>query len=73
MENEQFFFSWDLYLHKPSRASIKARTAQRSSSMIKPSMISEAGKSFARNTRLNEPQCCHCGWRGAHAPQCPFK
>ena len=19
------------------------------------------------------PQCCHCGWRGAHAPTCPFK
>ncbi|KAI0931639.1 hypothetical protein AcW2_000483 [Taiwanofungus camphoratus] len=19
------------------------------------------------------PQCCHCGWRGAHAPACPFK
>lgn len=21
----------------------------------------------------NAPQCCHCGWRGAHAPTCPFK
>jgi hypothetical protein len=21
----------------------------------------------------NGPQCCHCGWRGAHAPDCPFK
>ncbi|OCH95723.1 hypothetical protein OBBRIDRAFT_720123 [Obba rivulosa] len=21
----------------------------------------------------NLPQCCHCGWRGAHAPTCPFK
>ncbi|KAG7439374.1 uncharacterized protein BT62DRAFT_1081639 [Guyanagaster necrorhizus] len=20
----------------------------------------------------SEPQCCHCGWRGAHAPGCPF-
>ncbi|EKM55379.1 uncharacterized protein PHACADRAFT_255967 [Phanerochaete carnosa HHB-10118-sp] len=19
------------------------------------------------------PQCCHCGWRGKHAPTCPFK
>ncbi|KAJ7082014.1 hypothetical protein B0H15DRAFT_853160 [Mycena belliarum] len=19
------------------------------------------------------PQCCHCGWRGEHAPNCPFK
>ena len=18
------------------------------------------------------PQCCHCGWRGAHEPSCPF-
>ncbi|KAK0209337.1 hypothetical protein DFS33DRAFT_1309394 [Desarmillaria ectypa] len=23
--------------------------------------------------RTSEPQCCHCGWRGAHAPGCPFK
>ncbi|PBK73317.1 hypothetical protein ARMSODRAFT_952337 [Armillaria solidipes] len=45
----------------------------RLSSAIRPSVISEAGKSVARNTRHNEPQCCHCGWRGAHAPQCPFK
>ncbi|KAK0452170.1 uncharacterized protein EV420DRAFT_1559264, partial [Desarmillaria tabescens] len=22
---------------------------------------------------VSEPQCCHCGWRGAHAPGCPFK
>ncbi|PBK80036.1 hypothetical protein ARMGADRAFT_94120 [Armillaria gallica] len=22
---------------------------------------------------ISEPQCCHCGWRGAHAPGCPFK
>ncbi|OSX67190.1 hypothetical protein POSPLADRAFT_1122466, partial [Postia placenta MAD-698-R-SB12] len=21
----------------------------------------------------NLPQCCHCGWRGDHAPTCPFK
>ncbi|KAI6159341.1 hypothetical protein EDD17DRAFT_1486826, partial [Pisolithus thermaeus] len=21
----------------------------------------------------NAPQCCHCGWRGAHAPHCPFR
>ncbi|KAF8346097.1 hypothetical protein F5887DRAFT_962637 [Amanita rubescens] len=19
------------------------------------------------------PQCCHCGYRGAHSPTCPFK
>ncbi|KAF9235380.1 hypothetical protein BU15DRAFT_51444 [Melanogaster broomeanus] len=19
------------------------------------------------------PQCCHCGWRGSHAPTCPFR
>ncbi|KAI9566307.1 hypothetical protein HD554DRAFT_2025693 [Boletus coccyginus] len=21
----------------------------------------------------NAPQCCHCGWRGAHSPSCPFR
>ncbi|KIM82195.1 hypothetical protein PILCRDRAFT_820567 [Piloderma croceum F 1598] len=21
----------------------------------------------------SSPQCCHCGWRGSHAPNCPFK
>ncbi|TFK89868.1 hypothetical protein K466DRAFT_485883 [Polyporus arcularius HHB13444] len=24
-------------------------------------------------TAASSPQCCHCGWRGAHAPTCPFK
>ncbi|KAF8224879.1 hypothetical protein L208DRAFT_1409387 [Tricholoma matsutake] len=19
------------------------------------------------------PQCCHCGYRGSHAPTCPFR
>ncbi|KZT08771.1 uncharacterized protein LAESUDRAFT_648545 [Laetiporus sulphureus 93-53] len=29
----------------------------------------------AQSTPLNYnlPQCCHCGWRGDHAPTCPFK
>ncbi|KAK7453423.1 hypothetical protein VKT23_011690 [Stygiomarasmius scandens] len=26
-----------------------------------------------RNNVHSAPQCCHCGWRGAHAPNCPFK
>ncbi|KAF8167218.1 hypothetical protein B0H34DRAFT_680875 [Crassisporium funariophilum] len=21
----------------------------------------------------SSPQCCHCGWRGSHSPNCPFK
>ncbi|KAI0082736.1 hypothetical protein K474DRAFT_1585337 [Panus rudis PR-1116 ss-1] len=21
----------------------------------------------------SQPQCCHCGYRGSHAPNCPFK
>ncbi|XP_006453874.1 hypothetical protein AGABI2DRAFT_63000 [Agaricus bisporus var. bisporus H97] len=21
----------------------------------------------------SSPQCCHCGWRGTHAPDCPFR
>lgn len=21
---------------------------------------------------MSSPQCCHCGWRGKHAPNCPF-
>ncbi|KDR85918.1 hypothetical protein GALMADRAFT_393053 [Galerina marginata CBS 339.88] len=20
----------------------------------------------------SSPQCCHCGWRGSHSPNCPF-
>ncbi|KAF9495613.1 hypothetical protein BDN71DRAFT_1447278 [Pleurotus eryngii] len=24
-------------------------------------------------TNCSAPQCCHCGWRGSHAPNCPFK
>ncbi|KAI5835184.1 hypothetical protein K523DRAFT_228843, partial [Schizophyllum commune Tattone D] len=27
----------------------------------------------AAPTNASAPQCCHCGWRGAHAPDCPFK
>ncbi|KIJ97040.1 hypothetical protein K443DRAFT_681826 [Laccaria amethystina LaAM-08-1] len=27
------------------------------------------------NTCVNHssPQCCHCGWRGSHAANCPFR
>ncbi|KAK0204489.1 hypothetical protein DFS33DRAFT_1258667 [Desarmillaria ectypa] len=39
-----------------------------------------SSKSFAQETTTpvnyaggSAPQCCHCGWRGAHAPNCPFK
>ncbi|KAK0193466.1 hypothetical protein F5146DRAFT_926994 [Armillaria mellea] len=42
--------------------------------------IEFSSKSFAQEetTPVNQaggsaPQCCHCGWRGAHAPNCPFK
>ncbi|KAI0784200.1 hypothetical protein C8Q75DRAFT_400166 [Abortiporus biennis] len=30
---------------------------------------------FATDTTGEEsaPQCCHCGWRGGHAPTCPFR
>ncbi|KAF8273838.1 hypothetical protein EI94DRAFT_1715031 [Lactarius quietus] len=21
---------------------------------------------------FSAPQCCHCGWRGTHSPNCPF-
>ncbi|KAF8799905.1 hypothetical protein BYT27DRAFT_7200887 [Phlegmacium glaucopus] len=21
----------------------------------------------------SSPQCCHCGWRGSHSPNCPFR
>ncbi|TFK21276.1 hypothetical protein FA15DRAFT_672714 [Coprinopsis marcescibilis] len=24
-------------------------------------------------TNDSAPQCCHCGWRGSHSPDCPFK
>ncbi|KIY45563.1 hypothetical protein FISHEDRAFT_49051 [Fistulina hepatica ATCC 64428] len=29
----------------------------------------------APSTPVNDssPQCCHCGWRGEHAPDCPFR
>ncbi|TRM58425.1 hypothetical protein BD626DRAFT_404727, partial [Schizophyllum amplum] len=29
--------------------------------------------SDATRTHASAPQCCHCGWRGAHSPDCPFK
>ncbi|PBL04107.1 hypothetical protein ARMGADRAFT_43255 [Armillaria gallica] len=42
--------------------------------------IESSSKSFAQETTTpinqaggSSPQCCHCGWRGAHAPNCPFK
>ncbi|KAG7440999.1 uncharacterized protein BT62DRAFT_1012026 [Guyanagaster necrorhizus] len=42
-------------------------------------LSSLSSKSPSSNTpmfmrgRPNEPQCFHCGWRGGHAPGCPFK
>ncbi|KAL4251291.1 hypothetical protein ABKN59_006757 [Abortiporus biennis] len=54
-----------------------------SSSSTPSSSCSHSHTSSAPNTNHSEsstacvnhgaPQCCHCGWRGAHAPTCPFK
>ncbi|KAI0784223.1 hypothetical protein C8Q75DRAFT_401496 [Abortiporus biennis] len=27
---------------------------------------------LVENSRSSSPQCCHCGYRGAHAENCPF-
>ncbi|EJF67311.1 hypothetical protein BD309DRAFT_858708 [Dichomitus squalens] len=35
--------------------------------------VSRAVQSASCPTSASSPQCCHCGWRGAHAPTCPFK
>ncbi|KAI0778839.1 hypothetical protein BD413DRAFT_601509 [Trametes elegans] len=34
---------------------------------------SAVGDSESCILSASSPQCCHCGWRGAHAPTCPFK
>ena len=26
-----------------------------------------------KSSHKDGPQCCHCGWRGDHAPDCPFR
>ncbi|KAK0467580.1 hypothetical protein IW261DRAFT_1518906 [Armillaria novae-zelandiae] len=37
----------------------------------RPALDTSMPTSKARGVSV--PQCCHCGWRGAHAPGCPFK
>ncbi|KDQ62904.1 hypothetical protein JAAARDRAFT_119996 [Jaapia argillacea MUCL 33604] len=60
-----------------SSASSSSQTCSHSSS---PSPISSMPVSTHSTTHgqeswvnQNAPQCCHCGWRGAHSPSCPFK
>ncbi|KAK0450454.1 uncharacterized protein EV420DRAFT_1561840 [Desarmillaria tabescens] len=38
------------------------------SSSVRPALTTSGPKGRG----ASEPQCCHCGWRGAHAPGCPF-
>ncbi|KZT30977.1 hypothetical protein NEOLEDRAFT_1054402 [Neolentinus lepideus HHB14362 ss-1] len=37
--------------------------------------VSCQNASSQQDTCINysSPQCCHCGWRGGHSPNCPFK
>ncbi|KAH8094734.1 hypothetical protein BXZ70DRAFT_356494 [Cristinia sonorae] len=46
--------------HTPSRGAVNAPVSSHTTS--------------ADSSCVNHgaPQCCHCGWRGAHAPTCPF-
>ncbi|KAL1752806.1 hypothetical protein FB107DRAFT_277316 [Schizophyllum commune] len=47
-------------------------TAQTQTSST-PVNVKVATTSDATHNHASVPQCCHCGWRGAHAADCPFK
>ncbi|EMD42257.1 hypothetical protein CERSUDRAFT_79851 [Gelatoporia subvermispora B] len=55
--------------HPPTCSHATPAAAQTSA----PTPVSSHTASEQSPANHNLPQCCHCGWRGAHAPTCPFK
>ncbi|CAL1716219.1 unnamed protein product [Somion occarium] len=65
---------------KSSSTTVASVTAQKSlhSNLVPGSMIpmnfdKESAPGDSADKGNGGPQCCHCGWRGSHAPNCPFK
>ncbi|KAI0082318.1 hypothetical protein K474DRAFT_1655700 [Panus rudis PR-1116 ss-1] len=58
-------------------ASTSTPVSAHSNASSQPSSPSSAPSTHHHHSsapvNCNAPQCCHCGWRGAHAPTCPFK
>ncbi|KAF8971888.1 hypothetical protein BDZ97DRAFT_1152505 [Flammula alnicola] len=48
---------------------VVASTHHQSSSTSATAISSESSSCINHSS----PQCCHCGWRGSHSPNCPFK
>ncbi|KAH9932087.1 uncharacterized protein BXZ73DRAFT_101464 [Epithele typhae] len=75
--NHPTFTSTLLIMHASSSSSSAAHTCQRSAPSstvaIASTPVSCAVVSEPAPANAGSPQCCHCGWRGAHAPTCPFK
>ncbi|KAG9309070.1 hypothetical protein JVU11DRAFT_10952 [Chiua virens] len=56
----------------PSESTTPPRHCSRHASDI-PVSMRHANDDSHTFVNANAPQCCHCGWRGAHAPSCPFR
>ncbi|KAI0784222.1 hypothetical protein C8Q75DRAFT_736356 [Abortiporus biennis] len=54
---------YTMSIRRPSGNSIQTRNE----------VESNTGNDYDQLVNKSAPQCCHCGWRGAHAPTCPFK
>ncbi|KIP04318.1 hypothetical protein PHLGIDRAFT_200072 [Phlebiopsis gigantea 11061_1 CR5-6] len=54
--------------HPPRRGPLARRAPRR---RARPAPLPTAACTSA--VTHNAPQCCHCGWRGDHAPNCPFR
>lgn len=48
-------------------------TKQASSPSTSTSVATREGEISSSTTLNSSPQCCHCGYRGSHSPNCPFK
>ncbi|ETW86746.1 hypothetical protein HETIRDRAFT_41255 [Heterobasidion irregulare TC 32-1] len=70
-------------MHSSSSASSVAASASPSPSMCHSHKLSATPTVLHSVTKVDSdehpfanfssPQCCHCGWRGAHSPTCPFR
>ncbi|TFK42204.1 hypothetical protein BDQ12DRAFT_677783 [Crucibulum laeve] len=38
-----------------------------------PASFKQSDATSVATVNHGAPQCCHCGWRGSHSPNCPFK
>lgn len=73
--SQQSLTVYSLNMQPQSALTISPIASSERALHVEHSTTSAVDSSTSSTSCINHtaPQCCHCGWRGSHAPNCPFK